>query len=42
MQAQLANMTHTAAQIGERLDRVETRLENGNEHEGERNRMVPY
>ena len=40
--AQLANLTQTAAQTEDRLGRVETRLENCNEHEGERNRMVPY
>ena len=38
IQAQLANLTQT----GDRLGRVETRLENRNEHEGERNRVVPY
>jgi len=42
IQVQLAKLTQTATQTEDRLGRVETRLENRNEHEGERNRMVPY
>ena len=42
IQAQLANLTQAAVQTGDRLGRVETRLENHNEHEGERNRLVPH
>ena len=41
IQAQLANLTQTATQTGDRLGRIETHLENRNEHE-ERNRVVPY
>ena len=42
IQAQLVNLTQTAAQTVDWLGRVETRLENRNQHERERNQMVPY
>jgi len=42
IQAQLANLTQTAIQTRDRLGRVETHLENRNEHDGEHNWMVQY